>query len=318
MTAKSAEKMAGNPKQAGEKAIAGKSETSHKEPESGTERTNNSESEGPSILVRLVGLVVIIATAALLYKHFGHLFTLTELKRQKSFLDEYVTEKPVNAAAYYVVTMTAIIGFTVPGATFVSVLGGFLFPQPFAFCLAFLGYICGATISYSIVRFLLGDFVKRYLLDKSPMFRKFERGMADTSNFWQTVSFLVFIRYVAFFPFWFVNSCCAVLDIGYHYFVITTAAACFPGAAIYTLCGSLLAQTLAKLGNEELKDFKGVIMNLMWEAVWTDPKAQIVVVMMLLCAAGPFILKQQQKGNESYKQFRADSPSRNDGRLKQS
>ena len=45
-------------------------------------------------------------------------------------------------------------------------------------------------------------------------------------------------RYIAFFPFWFVNMTCALLDVGFPTFLLTTAVATVPGAVIYTMAGA--------------------------------------------------------------------------------
>ena len=113
-----------------------------------------------------------------------------------------------------------------------------MFPQPWACLYAYVGYVVGASLSYCFVRFVVGDSVRKQMSESSHMFRKFEEGMQDAENFWQTIAFLIFIRYVAFFPFWFVNSACALLSVGYPYFLITTAIAVAPGSVLYTMSGT--------------------------------------------------------------------------------
>ena len=125
-----------------------------------------------------------------------------------------------------------------------SFSGGLFFEQPGAMVYAYLGYVLGAIMNYGLIRLVFADSVGKWLTGKSDMFKKFQAGLNDAESFWETVAFLTFIRYVAFFPFWFVNASCAVLSVGFGYFAFTTAVSTIPGSAIYTFAGRLLSDTL--------------------------------------------------------------------------
>ena len=55
-----------------------------------------------------------------------------------------------------------------------SFLGGVLFKQPYASIYAYCGYIVGATISYFVTTFVLGDYMRKRLAANSELYQKFE------------------------------------------------------------------------------------------------------------------------------------------------
>lgn len=241
---------------------------------------------------KVLFLIAFVSVAVYTYIHYGHLMTFTFLKKQKHLIDDYVNADPIKAGTLYVSMMTGLIGFTLPGATFLSLCAGLFFPQPYATVYAYVGYVAGACISYGLVRVVFADVAKEYLCKKSDAFSKFQKGLADSKNFWHTVSFLMFIRYVAFFPFWFINASCAVLSIGYGYFILTTAMATLPGAAIYTIAGRLVADVLDEITDENKSE---VIRRTLLKAVTEDRAAQLALVLLLFCATFPVVVRYYNK-----------------------
>lgn len=189
------------------------------------------------------GLLCIMAFVWVKYRH---LMSFKALKDSKSEVDAFVERDPIVAGLSYTFLMTLIIGLTLPGATFLSLTGGVFFPQPYAAMCTYCGYVFGASLSYTMVRFFIGDYVKAYLSSKSSHFDTFQKGFEESKkkSVLEVVTFLIFVRYVAFFPFWLVNSACALMGIGFGYFLFTTALATVPGSLIYTLSGNVLADTL--------------------------------------------------------------------------
>eukprot|EP00392_Amoebophrya_sp_AT5.2_P011802 g11892.t1 len=163
-------------------------------------------SQQPPAYLRVLFAVFLVAVAVAAYIRFGDYFTLLSLKSQKSAADAFILANYLLAPALFTLLMTLVVGFNVPGATFMSLCAGLFFEQPFAAGYAFLAYTLGAVISYTTWRIILGNNIREYLAKTSDMFAKFEEGIRNAENFWDTVSFLVFIRYVAFFPFWYTKS----------------------------------------------------------------------------------------------------------------
>ncbi len=251
--------------------------------------TASSSSTQRNLKYRVALATAVVAVAAAAYVQFREFLTLQALAAQKQTVERIIMTNPVASHLGYNFLMAILIGFNIPGATFLSLCGGFFFEQPYAALLAYVGYLVGASISYTLMRFIFADSVQEYLSKNSAMFDKFASGLREAENFWETVSFLIFIRYVACFPFWFVNASCACLNIGYGYFCLTTGLATVPGALIYTLTGRLLADGFDRIDpNAETGD---VVKELLWKAVTEDKSAQAVMALLGLCSVLPLLLR---------------------------
>merc|ERR1719291_343696 len=146
-----------------------------------------------------------------------------------------------------------------------SFVGGILFKQPYASLYAYVGYIVGATISFFVTSFILGDFMRRRLAAKSSLYQKFEANVKKNA-----FAYLVAARYTMVFPFFFVNAAAALVGVDWRTFVAATSVSCIPGSVIYTTAGAALANMLHRLGENETVDKS----ELIWAAMG-DPNVRI-------------------------------------------
>lgn len=268
--------------------------------------------------------ILLVATGIGLYIRYGHYLTLYALKESRLQVVSYIDEHPFIGPLIYIGLMSAVIGTNLPGATMLSLSGGVFFTQPFAAFYAYVGYIVGASIAYSLVRSVFGDKVRELASSKSDMFKQFEQGWRESENFWQMVSFLVFIRYIAFFPFWFVNAACALLSVGYGYFLLTTAIATIPGSLIYTWSGELLVDVLEEL---DAAQEGAIVRTLVRKTLYDGWKGPMVVGLLAVCTCVPLVLhftkkrRVQESGDKKDGADGASEPeqksSRNSSQVKQ-
>ncbi|CAD7928303.1 unnamed protein product [Amoebophrya sp. A120] len=176
-------------------------------------------------------------------------------------LEELVEANFFEAGCAYISCMTFLIGLTMPGATVLSFAGGVLFPQPYAAAFAYTGYVLGAMLSFSLVTFVLADTCRKRL-EPFSKFRAFQKNVRKNA-----LLYLVLARYTFVFPFWFVNSCSAVLGVSFKTFVLATNLSVIPGSIVYTSAGRSLGNLLAA-GQRET-DPKA----LLWSAL-SDPNVQ--------------------------------------------
>ena len=137
----------------------------------------------------ILGVIVVFAWIKL-----RHLMSFRVLQEGKATVDSYINVAPTRSGLTYALIMGTIIGLTLPGATFLSMCGGVFFPQPYAAIWTYIGYVGGASCSYTLVRFILGDGIKSWLVGRSGMFAKFEEGFRKNRNWVETVTFLIFVR----------------------------------------------------------------------------------------------------------------------------
>mmetsp|Transcript_39817 Transcript_39817/g.80464 ORF Transcript_39817/g.80464 Transcript_39817/m.80464 type:complete len:269 (-) Transcript_39817:83-889(-) len=216
---------------------------------------------------RLLTAAGVVAISAFLYIRFHHLLTVASLRRHHTEILELVDANPRLAPLCYIGTLVLVIGITCPGATMLSFIGGILFKQPYASCYAYCGYIVGASISYFVTSFILGDFMRRRLAEKSQLYQKFEANVRRNA-----FAYLVAARYTMVFPFFFVNAAAALVGVRWRIFVAATSVSCIPGSVIYTTAGGALANLLHKIGDDDVVDKT----ELIWLAL-KDPNVKICI-----------------------------------------
>eukprot|EP00400_MALV-I_sp_L67-5_P001280 gene1280-421_t len=198
----------------------------------------SSELKKVGIKACVLAVVVIV-----LYMNFAKYLTIQSLKENHHRLQAFIEETPTSSALAYVTVMTTLIGLTLPGTTAMSFAGGVLFKQPQACLLAYLGYVFGATASYTLVRFVFGDFFRKKVAGFSGMFAEFQRRVVEQSPAVVTMQ-VILARYMIVFTFWFTNASAALLGSSAPLYIGATAIAVMPGAWLYTQAGIVLSTML--------------------------------------------------------------------------
>mmetsp|Transcript_71021 Transcript_71021/g.184943 ORF Transcript_71021/g.184943 Transcript_71021/m.184943 type:complete len:234 (+) Transcript_71021:61-762(+) len=201
---------------------------------------------GGGALRAFAGLAM-IGVSVVLYVNFHHLLTIKSLRANHSAILATVAANPRLAPLCYI--------------------GGILFEQPYASGYAYCGYIVGATISFFVTTFILGDYMRKRLAEKSTLYTKFEANVKRNA-----FGYLVAARYTMVFPFFFVNAAAALVGVHWKTFIAATTVSCIPGSVIYTTAGGALANLLHKLGDEDKVDNS----QLIWMAL-DDPNVRICI-----------------------------------------
>lgn len=239
---------------------------------------------------RIAFAACVIGLSAFVYVKFHHLLTLAGLRANHSAVVELVAAYPTLAPACYIGTLIVVIGLTCPGATMLSFIGGVFFKQPYASLYAYIGYIIGATVSYVVTTFILGDYMRQKLAANSQLFTKFEKNVRKNAFL-----YLVVARFTLVFPFFFVNGAAALVGVHWRTFVAATTMSCIPGAVIYTTAGGALANMLHALGDNDDVDKS----KLIWMAL-DDPNVRccmggLAFAMCVLMAAKFYQSKEEEE-----------------------
>lgn len=236
--------------------------------------TDDASSRG--LYVRILAGALVVSISVTLYWQFHELLTVASLRQNHSAILELVAANPRLAPLCYMSTLIVVIGLTCPGATMLSFIGGILFEQPYASIFAYVGYIIGALISYMVATFVLGDYMRRRLAEKSDLYQKFEANVKKNAFL-----YLVGARFTMVFPFFFVNAAAALVGVHWGTFAAASSVSCIPGSVIYTTAGGALANLLHKTGDDIDKS------ELIWIAL-SDPnvKACMVALGCALVIAG--------------------------------
>ena len=195
-----------------------------------------------SLSRRLVALIAVVLLAGAAYAIFGYGgISLATLVRHRMAINAFVSEQRVLAVLAYIALYIAVVALSLPGAVFLTVIGGFLFGLPVGASAAVIGATAGATLIFLVARTALGEPLLRRA---GPRAVQLAQGFRDDA-----FSYLLFLRLVPAFPFFLVNLVPALAGVRLAPFVAATALGVIPGALVYAFAGTGLDSVIAAQKN---------------------------------------------------------------------
>ena len=186
---------------------------------------------------RYIPLIVILVVAIISWITFrDHLSfqTLTESREQLfAFRDGHYWLTAFVFVGFY----TIVVTFSLPGATIMTLTGGFLFATFPGTLLNMVGATTGAVCIFLAVRWGLGERLVAKMDATAGTIKRIKTGIDQ--NQW---SMLLLIRLVPAVPFFVANLLPALLGVPLGRFVITTFFGIIPGAVVYTAVGAGLGE----------------------------------------------------------------------------
>ncbi len=174
-------------------------------------------------------IIILIGMAVIYFTGLYHYLSFNALRSYHETLKTFITAHPVAVPVIYILAYIILTALSVPGAVFLTLLGGYLFPQPFSTIYVVFAATCGATLIFLAARTALGDSLKE---KAGPFLKKMEKGFNDNA-----ASYMLFLRFVPLFPFWIVNLAPAFFGVPLRTFIWTTLVGIAPGSFVFTLAG---------------------------------------------------------------------------------
>jgi len=128
----------------------------------------------------------------------------------------------------------------VPGATILTLTGGFVFGAVLGAIYVNVGAASGAIAVFLFARYLVGARLQEKYGDKLAKFNN----EVDENGY----SYLLTLRFIPLFPFWMINLFVGLTKIPLRTYAWTTAVGIFPGSLVYTFMGRQL-NTIESLGD---------------------------------------------------------------------
>jgi uncharacterized membrane protein YdjX (TVP38/TMEM64 family) len=176
------------------------------------------------VLVLVTGLVVFFALG------FERYLSFDTLREHRSTLRAWVETSGVRAALLFMVIYTTAVAFSLPGATVLSIAGGFLFGTVWGTVGIVISATLGATVLFLIAKTAFGDALRA---KAGPWLQNMETGFRDNA-----LSYLLVLRLVPLFPFFIVNLVPALLGVPLSTYVLATFVGIIPGALVYATVGA--------------------------------------------------------------------------------
>ena len=193
---------------------------------------------GSVLLRRVLPLVAVVALAAAVTWAAGRgSLSLEALIRHRSVIDAIVHDHAAAAVLAYIGIYIVTVSLSVPGATFLTLTGGFLFGLWLGAAASAIGATIGATVIFLVARTALG---RPLLACAGPRASELARGFRADA-----FSYLLFLRLVPAFPFFLVNLVPAFAGVRLGPFVAATALGVIPASIVYSLAGTGLDSVIA-------------------------------------------------------------------------
>lgn len=183
----------------------------------------------PLVLIAVVALIIYVAVDR-------QAITLEGLVRHYPAIGAFVSAHWAAAVLVFIAIYVVAVALSVPGATFLTVTGGFLFGLPVGAAAAVVGATIGATIIFLIARTALGE---PLLSRAGPRVNQLAQGFRADA-----FSYLLFLRLVPAFPFFVVNIVPALAGVRLLPFVAATAIGIIPAALVYAFAGTGLGSVI--------------------------------------------------------------------------
>ena len=130
------------------------------------------------------------------------------------------------------------VALSIPGATFMTLIGGILFGQWVGSVLVICSATIGATLLFLSARMASGDLVAK---KAGSFIKKMQSGFQQNA-----LSYLLTIRLIPLFPFVAVNLAAAFFQMSLKSFVLGTFFGIMPGSFVYVSMGVALHEVIQK------------------------------------------------------------------------
>lgn len=179
------------------------------------------------LLAIVVGIILLLRLSGA-----SSYLTVENLKSNKELLEQFIAAHYVAAVGMYIIAYLLVVAFSMPGATVLTLAGGFLFRLFPGIIYVNVGATVGATLAFLLARYILGNALqKRY----EPQLSRFNRELAENGHL-----YLLILRLIPIFPFFLINLLAGLTKVSLKTFFWTTLVGILPGSLVYCFAGSQL------------------------------------------------------------------------------
>lgn len=229
-----------------------------------------------SLVKRFLPLgIIAIALAAFFALGGPEYVNLDSLRDNRETLTAFVGNNLIASVLGFILIYATLTGISFPGASFLSIFGGFLFGTLVGGSAIVVGATLGATAIFLAARYAIGDALTK---KAGPYMKKFEGGLKENE-----FSYLFILRLIPAFPFFIVNIVPALFDVKLRNYVLTTFLGIIPGCFVYASVGAGIGVVFDQGGDVNL----GGLM--------TQPKILFPILGLIALSTLPIIYKKFKK-----------------------
>ncbi|KQT43174.1 hypothetical protein ASG43_16885 [Aureimonas sp. Leaf454] len=238
------------------------------------------------------GWILLLVLAALTIGAYAlgvtDLLSIEAVKARRGELLALVASHPLSSGAVFLVVYAAVVALSLPAASVMTLLGGFLFGTLVGGILAVVAATSGAIVLFLVARSSLGGPLRQRA---GPLAERVAGKFRDNA-----FEYLLFMRIVPLFPFFAVNIVPALLGVGLRTFALATLLGILPGTFIYAHLGRELGAiaSLSDLVSANVLfalTLLGLVALLpaayrLWKSRRSGPAALVAILCVAVPAAG--------------------------------
>lgn len=181
-------------------------------------------------------IILLIALGLFFYFDLQRFFSFNALKQHREFLITWTNQHYWLAVSIFILAYTFAVAISFPGATFFTLVSGFLFGVIWGTIYVVISATLGALGIFLAVKLALEPFMRK---KTSKWIDKMRAGFQRNA-----LQYLLILRLIPLFPFWVVNIASALLGVNTSIFIIATFFGIIPGSIVYVLIGNGLGHVL--------------------------------------------------------------------------
>jgi uncharacterized membrane protein YdjX (TVP38/TMEM64 family) len=222
-------------------------------------------------------LVLLILLILAIWMGWYRYFTFSAIAKHHQFLMQWTVEHYVASISIFMLVYIIAVAVSIPGATFLTLLGGYLFGIIAGTVYVVISATIGSVIIFLAVKTALGSWLQS---KASGWVSKMEAGFQKDA-----FNYMLFLRFVPIFPFWVVNIVPALLNVRLQVFILTTLIGIIPGSLVYVAVGNGLGVIFAEGGTPDL-------------SIIFKPSILIPILCLALLSLVPIIYKRVKKKHD--------------------
>lgn len=197
----------------------------------------------------IILLVIAILIACVFIFDLHQYLDFSYIKSKQQAISDYYQANPLQSILLFFVIYILVTGFSIPGASILSLLAGAIFGLLLGSVLVIFGATIGATIAFWLARYLLGNSIQEKYADK---LKTINEGVKKDGAF-----YLLTLRLIPIFPFFVINVLMGLTPMRTITYVLTSFFGMLAGTIIYVNVGTQLAS---------LESVSGILTPKIWGA----------------------------------------------------
>jgi uncharacterized membrane protein YdjX (TVP38/TMEM64 family) len=186
------------------------------------------------LLKRLWPLLLIAAAIALLFASgWNRYLSLDALRANEAALRAAVSDNLPLALAIFVAAYFAVVATYIPGASILTLAGGFLFGTWLGAAATVVGATLGAVAAWWLVRTALGEPLRHRAEKSGGLLKKLIDGFQGNA-----FSYVLSLRLIPAAPFWLVNAAAGIGSAPLRPYTLATVLGIIPATVIYSGIGA--------------------------------------------------------------------------------